>query len=92
MTSIWPCWWPRTKVFTSLVLRTKHSLNANFAKKKKLFCAFWGGGKQAAISWPRHTLGPYRISKYLAKLFITSRKHTKFNMPNCQYWRSLKKQ
>ena len=85
--TISPCWWPRPKVFTS-VLRTKHSLNANFAKKK-LFWAFCGGWKQAAISWPRHTLGPYRISKYLTKLFITSRKHTKFNMPNCYYWRSL---
>ena len=38
--TISPCWWPRPKVFTS-VLRTKHSLNANFAKKIVLSFLWW---------------------------------------------------
>ena len=41
--TIWPCWWPRTIVFT-WVFRTKHSLNANSAEKKIVLCCVWRWG------------------------------------------------
>ena len=83
-------WMPRTKVFTS-VLRTKHSLNANSAKKKNRFVLF----VVVENKWQYRGLVIHSgRTEYLNTLLncLLLPENIQSQEPNCQYWRSLKKQ